>query len=76
MMLLALLLRPWTIAVDTVGAIPRVLADDLMILTSGINHLSKMQEAVNYTHQILQDMGATIAPQKSFLFSSEARARK
>ena len=49
MMLLALLLRPWAIAVDTMGAIPRVLADDLMILTSGINHLSKMQEAVNYT---------------------------
>ena len=76
MMFIALLLRPWTIMLDTMGAVPRILADDLMILTSGTQHLSKMQEAINCTHQLLRDMGAVVAPKKSFIFCSNARARK
>ena len=70
------MLRPWTIAIETIGAIPRILADDLLVFTRGAQHCSKMQEAVNLTHQLLQDMGATIAPSKSFIFSNRADARK
>ena len=76
MMFIALLKRPWTVAMDTMNAVPRILADDLMILTHGTQHLIKMQEALNFTHQFLQDMGATVAPKKSFVFCSNSRARK
>ena len=62
MMLIALMLRPWTIAMETIGAIPRILADDLLILTRGVRHCSKMQEAVDLTHELLHNMGATVAP--------------
>ena len=76
MMFLALVLRPWTLTMQSLGATPRILADDLMLLTSGNNHVSKMQRAINATHELLQDMGAQIAPKKSFIFSNRLQARK
>ena len=76
MMFLALILRPWTHSMQSVGVTPRILADDLMILTSGLNHTSKMHQAINKTHEILQDMGAKVAPKKSFIFTNRSSARK
>ena len=75
MMFIALLLRPWTIAMDTLGAIPRILADDLLILAWGKHHLQTMREAIDLTHDILQAMGATVAPKKSFIFSNIKKVR-
>ena len=76
MMFLALVLRPWTMAMESIGATPRILADDLMLLTSGSDHVSKMHQAINKTHELLQDMGAKVAPAKSFVFSNRPQARK
>jgi hypothetical protein len=76
MMLIALLLRPWTIAMDTVGVIPRILADDLLILSWGEHHLQSMRHALDMTHDILHSMGAKVAPKKSYLFTNAAKARR
>ena len=76
MMFLALLLRPWTLAMKAIGATPRILADDLMLLTVGSLHVSKMHQAIDLTHEMLQDMGAKVAPKKSFIFSNMSAARK
>jgi len=35
-----------------------------------------MKEALDLTHQILHDMGAKVAPAKSFIFTNKACARK
>ena len=61
---------------QSLGTIPRILADDLMILASGINHLTTMQQAINLTHEMLHDMGAVVAPKKSFIYSNQAHARR
>ena len=76
MMLIALMLRPWVMAIESIGAMPRILADDLMILTSGIHHCQLMHKAINLTHQMLSDMGAAVAPAKSFIFTDRTSARK
>ena len=36
---------------QAIGAIPRILADDLMVLNRGISHCSKMKEALDLTHK-------------------------
>ena len=76
MMCIALILRPWTIAMDTMGAQPRILADDLLILTSGLHHCQLMKNAIDTTHEMLYDMAAIVAPAKSFIFSNSPDARR
>ena len=76
MCFLALLLRPWTVAMERISAIPRILADDLLILTAYIHHCQNMHQAADLTHQILHDMGAQVASSKSFMFSNRKGARK
>ena len=76
MMFIALLLRPWTVAIANMRAIPRILADDLMVLTHGTKHCENMQRALNFTHEFLHDMGAVVAPKKSFIFSNVLACRK
>ena len=61
---------------QSLGATPRILTDDFMLLTSGNHHVSKMHRAINATHELLLDMGAQIAPRKSFIFSNRLQARK
>ncbi len=48
----------------------KVLADDVLMVTEGKTMLRKFVDALNYTHQYLQDMGARVAPSKSFNFAS------
>ena len=62
--------------ITRMGAHPRMLADDLMVLTFGIHHCANMKTAVDATHVFLQDMGATVAPNKSYLFSNVSSARR
>ena len=76
MMVTALLLRPWIEQMKSVAAEPRVLADDLQILTTGPRHLENYVHASDLTHAHLHDMGAKLAAHKSISFSSEGLARK
>ena len=76
MMLVALLMRPWMKQMESVGAIPRILADDLFTFRSGKKHLEKLECAFDLTHEHMEDMGAKIAPTKSVTFASSVTTRK
>ena len=76
MMVLALLLRPWILQMRSVAAQPRTLADDLLIMATGTGHLEQFEYNSNLTHKHLYDLGAKVAPNKCYTFSSEASARK
>ena len=47
MMLVALLLRPWILLMESIGTDPRTLADDLLVTASGPNHLQLITQATN-----------------------------
>ena len=55
---------------------PRLLADDLHLLSTGERHLDHSELAGDKTHLHLEDMGARIAPQKNTTFSSYSTARE
>ena len=76
MMITSLLLRPWVMQMKTIKVIPRILADDLQLMTTGRRHLGRFVRGFNTTHQHLEDMGARLAPKKSVAWSSTATARK
>jgi len=76
MMFLALLLRPWCIALEAKMVVPRILADDLMAFAEGRTHCNRIVDAINFTHKYLHDMGAVVAPTKSYIFSSDKGTRK
>ena len=60
----------------SMGAIPRILADDIMLLTTGPDHLELFTDTFTATHKYLQDLGSQIAPTKSLTFSTLASTRK
>ena len=66
----AVLLVPWVNRMEAMGVKARILADDMFIIAEGPDHIQKFLDAVNETHQMLQDMGAKVAPNKSMNFSS------
>ena len=70
MMAIALMFRPWDVALASPFVIPRMLADDLLVYTRGIHHKELLCKAADFTHTFLADMGAVVAPTKSFVFSS------
>ena len=76
MTMIALLLRPWDVALQSDYTKPRMLADDLLVYTRGVNHMQLAIEATNFTHKYLHDMGAKVAPKKSYMFSSCKQARE
>ena len=64
MMVVALLLRPWIIQMRQLSMKPRILADDLQLISIGTRHLDHFQYDFSKTHEHLEDMGARIAPPK------------
>ncbi len=75
MMCLALMLRPWMLIVREAGSIPRTLADDMLVISSGPSNLSDFVTQFDFTFQFLIDLGAKPAANKSYTFSSDTRAR-
>ena len=63
MMLVALMLRPWGSLMESIGTTPRTLADDLLVMADGPDHLDKIVDAANKTHHYLTNMGARVATQ-------------
>ena len=76
MMLIAALLRPWACMVRSQGSIPKLLADDVLILTVGQGMVKRYAKCLDATHSYFQDMGASISIPKSFNFSNVDSARK
>lgn len=74
---MALILRPWLEMQIKAGNKPRVLADDILVMTTGEeNMLHRFAAALDATHSYLIDMGAKIAPDKNSNFASTETARK
>ena len=57
MMMTSLLLRPWIMQMHALAVQPRLLADDLQILSIGPNHLKNFEMAFSKTQEHLGDMG-------------------
>ena len=56
-MVLSLVLRVWTEQTRERGAIPRVLADDLLVVAHGPNHTTIFKNAFNDMFFFLIDIG-------------------
>ena len=76
MMWLACLLTPLTKALKALGAVPRVLADDLNLLCRGPRHWRLLIRAGDCTHEYIIMMGCKISAPKSVLFSTSAEVRQ
>ena len=76
MIFVGLLLRPWQLQMIALGAIPRTLADDLLLMAKGSRALHLFSFAFNATIEHLQDMGGRIAPKKSKLFATLTEHRQ
>ena len=76
MPMVALLLRTWIIQMRSMNVIPKVLADDVLVMATGRRMIRQYTKALNYTHQFLQDMGSKVAPGKSYNFASTNIGRR
>ena len=61
MMITSLLLRPSVMQMKSLKVIPRILADDLQLMTTGRHHLRRFVRGFNTLHQHLEDLGARLA---------------
>ena len=76
MTMTALLMVPWVNLMRTMKVEPRVLADDLMFTAIGDGHCAKTVRAMDKSRQYFQDLGARVAHNKCFTFSTDAPTRR
>ena len=76
MTFVALIMRAWLMQMRDMQVDAKVLADDVMVIAKGRRMLRQYTKALDYTHQYLQDMGAKVAPGKSYNFASTDLRRK
>ena len=73
----ALIMRPWiSIMRKLTGPSCYILADDVLIIGTGMKMLTKFAGALHATHKYLHRMGANVAPDKSYNFASSLIAKK
>ena len=72
----ALLLRPWMIQVQELGAIARTLADNLLVMVTGTRVLHVFSHVFHIITVHLHDLGGRIAPTKSKIFASISDHRR
>ena len=70
MMFTALLMRPWLLMMREMSVVPRVLADDILLVTTGADHEQRFIEGYSATHLYLADMGAKLAADRSLVMST------
>ena len=75
MTMVALLMRPWIMLMRANNAMPRCLADDLLILCVGPSHGHRYVNAMQLSRDFFKDMGSRIADTKCFSFSSAVWTR-
>ena len=77
MLMVALIMRPWIIIMRKItGVSAYILADDVLVIATGEDMVKNLAEAINKTHSYLHDMGAKVAPDKSYNFASTSTARR
>ena len=70
---MAFLMRPWVLMMKDMNAHPRVLADDIMVSISGADSFERFKPIFEATMKYCEDLGARVAPDKSFTFSSDKK---
>ena len=74
MMIVALIMRPWAMLMRCYeDVVCYILADDVLITALEDRMYDNFVLALNSTHEYLQQMGARIAPDKSFNFASHRK---
>ena len=76
MSMLALLLKPWINKMRELNVEPRCLADDLMILATGITHQARYIRAMKQSKIYFKDIGARVADNKCFSFAGDSNTRQ
>ena len=76
MMMVAIMLRPWMLLMETLNATPRTLANDMLITTQGPHCINQVIATTTATHAYLDTMGAKVATSKSILFSSSQNGKQ
>ena len=77
MVMVALIMRPWIILMRNVPGIAcYILADDVLVWAEGELMVGHLAKALDTTHEYLHDMGAKVAPSKSYNFASDSKAAK
>jgi len=59
-----------------IPATPRLLADDILVLTQGQHHEVLLHTALDATHLYIASIGGKIAPTKSYNFSTNRKTRQ
>jgi hypothetical protein len=75
MTMVALLMTPWVKLMRDNQVDPRVLADDLLFTAQGKHHRSSAVRAMRESRKFFSAMGARIADNKCFTFSTEPSTR-
>ena len=76
MLWLSLAMRPLLLRLRALGAIPRALADDMLLYKTGRAHWRVAKEAGSCVHSCMNDLGAKVAPKKPLAFSTDPIVRK
>ena len=75
MVMVALIMWPWIFMMRAIPGVDcYILADDVLVLAEGVAMVGRFAEALNTTHEYLNDMGARVAPTKSYNFASSKKA--
>ena len=73
----ALIMKPWILKIRKfTGTKCYILADDVLIIGTGIKMLANFAGALNATHKYLHSMGAKVAPDNSYDFASNVIAKR
>ena len=76
MMVIAILMRAWVNIMQARGLQGRILADDIMLLAHGDDHLRRFQVGFSAILEYIADTGGKVAVSKSYLFSAHSTARQ
>jgi len=76
MTMIAFLLRPWIGVIKSLGATPRILADDILVWGNSENQEHIIANAYEATFSYISDIGGKAAPAKSYTFSTHRTTRK
>ena len=76
MLMIALLMGPWAKLIKENNVTPRILADDLMFISSGKGHGTKAVDAMEKSREYFEDMGAKVADKKCFMSSTCQTTRR
>ena len=77
MCMVALIMRPWITVMKAIPMIKAyILADDVLMMATGDLMTDHLAKAIDKTHAYLHDLGARVAPDKSYNFASTMSARK